>query len=369
MVGSRTKFRRVTGDNPLWHRFVVVGLLAGLGWLTTCIAFVDETEYALLTRWGALVGNPITAAGPVLKLPWPIDQLRRLDRRLQLCEPPAFERLTRDKKSLSVGGFVCWRIDRERVQDFLLRLGSIENANARLEELLAARLAAAIGRVDLTDLVAIPKEAPAVDNPPSARLEGLMTELTEEVRVAAKEWGMEVVDVRIRRFNHPSKVQPAIYARIASERERDAVRYRSEGEREYQRIKSAADLEREKNISAAEAKATELRGQAEAEKTRLLNQAQAKHPQFYQWVRTLEAYQKMLDEKTTLVLSADGPLFRLLTDVEGKNTPPSDGRTKSANGSPMNSRHPAQRDNAPNGVRSDARKTNRETHDSGATLP
>src|SRR5690606_369432 len=140
--------------------------------------------------------------------------------------------------------------------------------------------------------------------------------LTAELQKSASEqFGIELVDVRLKRFNHPSEVRQAIYDRIRSERNRDAVRYRSEGDSQAQRIRSRADLEKETMLAKAQAEATTIRGTADAERTRILNEAQAKDPRFFDLLRTLEAYTKILDEKTTLVLSTDNPLFRLLTQA------------------------------------------------------
>lgn len=278
-----------------------------LAWLCTCVAFVDETERAFVTRFGKIVSDQSgLEPGLVVKLPWPIDRVRRFDRRLQVYEPPALERVTKDKKSLTVSAYICWRIaDTYR---FFRTVGSVAVGHRRLEEQVTARLSSSIGQRDLSELVSV--------DPGQSQLDSMMTSLTNELQPEVLEqFGIELMDVRLKRFNHPSEVRQAIYDRIRSERNRDAVRYRSEGDSEAQMIRSRADLQRETSLAKAEATATTIRGSADAERTRILNEAHAQNPQFYDLLRTLEAYQKILDQKTTLVLSTDNPLFRLLTDA------------------------------------------------------
>lgn len=297
---------------------VIVAMVALLGWASTCVVFVDQTELAFVTRFGRVVDEGVVDPGLTFKMPWPIDAVRRFDRRLQIYEPPALERVTQDKKSLTIASYVCWKID--DVHRFFRTAGTIGNANRRLQEQISGRLSAAVGARTLGDLVTV--------EPGKSRIDAMMSDLTNELgQQAGQQFGIDVVDVGLKRFNHPSEVRQAIYERIRSERNRDAVRYRSEGDSEAQKIRSQADLERDTVLAKAQAEATRLRGEADAEKTRILNEAHAKDPGFYDLLRTLDAYKKILDDKTTLVLSTDNPIFRLLTNpdlsggVEAKTHP------------------------------------------------
>ena len=122
-----------------------------------------------------------------------------------------------------------------------------------------------------------------------------------------------MLDVRLRRFNHPVEVRPAVFDLIRSERRQVAATLRAEGEAQYQTITSQADRARDAILAQAEAEAERIRGQAEAEATRLLNEAHARDPKFYEFLRTLEAYRSILDDRATVVLSASSPLLKLLT--------------------------------------------------------
>jgi modulator of FtsH protease HflC len=124
--------------------------------------------------------------------------------------------------------------------------------------------------------------------------------------------GVEVLDIRLRRFNHPLEVRPAVFDLIRSERRQVAAKLRAEGESQYVTITSQADRTRDTILAEAEAEARRIRGSAEADATRLLNEAHSRDPRFYEFLRTLEAYRSILDERATVVLSASSPLLKLL---------------------------------------------------------
>src|SRR6185437_8670500 len=150
--------------------------------------------------------------------------------------------------------------------------------------------------------------------PDGLKLEAIMQRITESIRqTAIEQFGIEVVDVRLKRFNYPQAVKPAVFAEIRSERERVAVQYRAEGESEKTRIESQATLERDRLLAQAQRDATRMRGEGEAKAMEIFNAAHGKNPGFYQLLKTLETYRSILDEQTTIVLSADSPLLKLLS--------------------------------------------------------
>jgi membrane protease subunit HflC len=140
--------------------------------------------------------------------------------------------------------------------------------------------------------------------------EGVLAEVAGPAR---NELGVEVVDVRVRRFNHPLEVRPAVFDLIRSERRHVAATLRAEGEARFQTLTSQADRERDERLARADSDAERIRGQGDAEAARVLNEAHARDPRFFEFLRTLEAYRAMLDGKATVVLSADSPLLRLFT--------------------------------------------------------
>jgi membrane protease subunit HflC len=226
--------------------------------------------------------------------------------------------LTKDKKNLEVAWYVSWRI--RDVNRFLRSLRTMGDASARLEDMSASVLAAEIVRHELTALVTVSGE-PALD--------ALMTDVTARVaEQAEKEFGLEVVDLRLRRLNYPEEVRSAVFEQIRSERQRVAAATRAEGESQARTIKSAADLERAKTLAKAEADAARRIGEGEAEATRIANEAHSADPSFYQFMKTLETYRTSLDAKTTLVLSADSAFLKLL--AQGVPEPVAPGSTSVA---------------------------------------
>jgi membrane protease subunit HflC len=261
---------------------------------------VDQTETVFVTEFG----RPVRLIDrPGLSFKWPHQTTRAFDRRLQLDTPSPREMLTRDKKNLEVAWFVSWRI--ADVERFLRSVRTMPDARARLEDMAASVIAAELGVHDLGELVSVGDRS---------KIGAMMTELTRRIGdSAAREYGVEVVAVRLRRLNYPEEVRTAVFELIRSERQRVAAATRAEGESQARMIKSAADRERSAVIAAAEADAARSIGEGEAEAARIANEAQAADPAFYQFLKTLETYRAALDSKTTMVLSADSAFLRLLT--------------------------------------------------------
>ena len=147
-----------------------------------------------------------------------------------------------------------------------------------------------------------------------------------------------MLDVRLRRFNHPVEVRPAVFDLIRSERRQVAAKLRAEGEAQYVTITSQADRMRDTILAQADAEAQRIRGNAEAEATRVLNEAHAHDPKFFEFLRTLDAYRSILDGQTTVVLSSSSPLLKLLSQgpsIERSPEPPSEShRVPNAAGQP-----------------------------------
>jgi membrane protease subunit HflC len=211
--------------------------------------------------------------------------------------------LTRDKKNLEVAWYAGWRIT--EVDRFLKSVRTLPDASARLEDLAASVLAAELGSRDLGDLIRVGD---------ASALAGMMDTVTARVgEQAESQYGVQVVEVRLRRLNYPEEVRPAVFEQIRSERRRVAAATRAEGESQARMIRSAADRDRARVVAEAEADSLRLIGEGEAQATRIANEAHAIDPGFYQFLKTLETYRVALDSKTTLVLSAESAFLRLLT--------------------------------------------------------
>jgi modulator of FtsH protease HflC len=175
-----------------------------------------------------------------------------------------------------------------------------------LHERVSASLSDAIGRRELSALASTDANRWALDS--------LTREVTSAVAPAARsELGVDVLDVRLRRFNHPVEVRPAVFDLIRSERRQVAARLRAEGDAQYVTITSQADRMRDTILAQAEADAQRIRGDATALATRVLNEAHARDPKFFEFLRTLESYRSILDGQTTVVLSSSSPILKLMS--------------------------------------------------------
>lgn len=272
-----------------------------------CLLFVDETQYVIVTQFGRPVAT-LSEAGLYFKPPY--QSALAIDRRMQIYNPRPSEFLTSEKKNVDLDVYVLWAV--EDPQRFIETVNDASGAGSRIHDVVWSKLAAAVGRNPLESLVSI--------DPKSHVLEPLIQQVQSEcaAEVRAK-YGIRLVDVRIKRIGLPEQVRESVFERMRKERARIAQRYRSEGNEEATKIRAAADKERAVLLASANAKAEIIRGQAEAQATRTYSKAHQKDPQFFELTRTLEAYRKILDEKTTILLSGDSELFKYLSRVPGKD--------------------------------------------------
>ncbi len=285
------------------RKFLTVAALAlvALTLLYRTAFTIDETQFAIVTQFGKPV-RTITTAG--LKLKWPWQSLLSFEKRLMVYNPRPSEFLTKDKKNIVVDSYVAWRIaDPNR---FLQTVNDLTGAEMRLHDTVWSAAAAALGNTDLSALVSIrPEEAPVQD---------VMRQVAEQSRARALEqYGIEIIDVRMKRLNLPAQNRESVFARMRAERERIAKQYRAEGEAEALKIRAEADKEKARIISEAYREAEKIRGDGDAQSTRIYAEAYSRDPKFYKLVRTLEAYKKVIDPNTTAILSSDSELLKLLT--------------------------------------------------------
>lgn len=277
------------------------GAIVALAIAWASVYTVSETDTAIVTIFGRTT-RTVGDAG--LHFKWPVESILRFDRRLMVYDPGSSEFLTRDKKNLVLGSAVCWHIvDAGR---FLQTVGDVSGAEMRLHDLVWSALAAALGRVELTDLLSI--------EPGRAQIQAL----AEQVRASAtketeQRFGVALVDVQLKRVNFPEQNKDAVFARMRAERERIAKEYRAQGEEIAIKVRAEADRQRDQLLAEAYRDSEKLKGEGDAEAARIYGQAYGKNPQFYKFVRTLESYKKILTDRTSIILSADSELLKLLT--------------------------------------------------------
>jgi membrane protease subunit HflC len=306
---------------------LVIGGLAVLFWLArTSLFTVDHTEFVYLTQFGRPVatfdGASPDEAGLHFKLPSPVQSVQRLDRRLQYFDLPGAELLTHDPrgktidKTLTVDAYVCWRIaGKDGVDHFVRTVGTPERARTVLSGRISGELGAAIGQMELDDLIST--EPGKVDRERERLRERLLHGASGEAagleERALADYGIELVDVRLRRSNHSPAVREAIFDRIRSERNKKVAEYQSEGAKQAEDIKSAAERRVRETLADARAEEQRVKGEADAAADRIRNEAFVKDAQFYAFLKKLEEYKRILgDNKTMLLLSAHRELFDLL---------------------------------------------------------
>jgi membrane protease subunit HflC len=288
------------------YRKYYPALIAAAGVVLCWLTFfsVRETEFVLVTQFGRPVYT-VTDAG--LNVKWFFQSATYFDRRLRVYNPRPSEFLTRDKKNLVIENYVVWKI--QDPKRFVETVGDPIAAEMRLHDIIWSGLSAALGTHDLEAIVStMPDKVQA-----SAMLDNL-TSLTD--RAALEQYGINVVDVRIKRLNLPEQNKQSVYARMRAERERIARQYRAEGEELALSIRAEAERQREEILSVAYKQAEKVKGEGDAESTRVYGQAYNRNPRLYKLLRTLEAYKKVLDDKTTAILSSDSELLKILTHGE-----------------------------------------------------
>lgn len=262
------------------------------------IFIVDETEQVVILQLGKPV-KTVTKPGFNVKLPFPIQEKITFDDRLLEYDSPPEEILSKDKKSLIVDNYVRWKIV-DPLQ-FLKTVQAIPTAKSRMDDIVYSELRRELGTHDMVEII-------------TENREEIMDVITRESNSATLDYGISVVDVRIRRVDLPAENEASIYARMEAERKRQANKFRSEGEEEAQKIRAATD--RDKTIILADAykEAERIRGEGDAKAVQVYARSYSSDPKFYEFVRTLDTYKKVVDDKTTLVLPSDSKLFKLLLD-------------------------------------------------------
>ncbi|UCG04799.1 MAG: protease modulator HflC [Desulfobacterales bacterium] len=256
---------------------------------------VDQTEQAILIQLGEPIDGTI---GPGLHIKIPIIQkVIFFDNRLLDYNATPFEILSADKKNIKVDNYAKWRI--ADPLKFYESVRDIGGALARLGDTIDSEIRTELGRYAMIDILSKPR-----------------SELLEAVRKRCNEWaqnyGIDVIDVRIKRIDLPPENQHAVFARMRAERDRQAKKYRSEGQQEALGIRAAADRERTIILADAYRKAQAIKGQGDAEAARIYAEAFGQDPEFFELIRTLEASRTALDDKTIMVISPEYEFLQFL---------------------------------------------------------
>ncbi|MBR0972950.1 MULTISPECIES: protease modulator HflC [Bradyrhizobium] len=288
-------------------RSPVTGIVALLGLLLVVIVAymslftVQQTEQTIVLQFGKPV-DVVTDPGLHFKAPW--NSVINIDKRILDLENPSQEVIASDQKRLVVDAFARYRI--KDALRFYQSVGSIQAANLQLTSLLNAALRRVLGEVNFITVVRDEREK-------------LMGRIREQLDREADGYGIEVVDVRIRRADLPEQNSQAVYQRMQTERQREAAEFRAQGGQKAQEIRSKADREATVIIAEANSTAEQTRGVGDAERNRLFAEAYGKDADFFAFYRSMTAYENGLrSSDTRFLLRPDSDFFRYFSNPSGK---------------------------------------------------
>ena len=268
---------------------VVVGLIASL-------FTVDETEQVIVTQLGKYV-RTVAEPGLNFKIPF-LQSVHRFEDRVLEYDAAAAPIITSDKKHLVIDNYARWKIvDPLRLYQ---AVRDEAGAQARLDDIVFSEIREEVARHTLTEIVSVNREQ-------------IMERVHEQCDKKARKYGIEVIDVRIKRADLPAEVARSVYERMKAERQRIAKKYRSEGEEEAVKIKAITDKEKTIMIAESHRQAEKLKGEGDADAIKIYAQAFEKDPEFFAFVKTLEAYEKSLASDTTVILRTDSEFFQYLS--------------------------------------------------------
>lgn len=302
---------------------IVLAALVLLIVLFASIYTVDEAEQAIVVQFGAPVGEPVTEPGLHFRIPF-IQEIRRFDKRLLSWDGDPNQIPTVEEQFISVDTTARWRI-----VDPLKYLQSVQNefgAQSRLNDILDSVVRDKIAASSLVDIVRSKdwkvsqedlRRAMAAEGDKEILLqtveagrEELVKSILETAQKQMPQYGIELVDIRIKRINYVVSVQQQVFERMIAERQRIAEQFRSEGQGRSAEIEGETDRLLLEIKSEAERDADVIRGMADAEATKIYNEAYGADPEFYAFYRTLESYSKALGRGTTMVLGGDSEYFK-----------------------------------------------------------
>ena len=274
---------------------ILVAIVAGAIFLVNMVLFtVNEWEQVVVTEFGQ---PKRVIKTPGLHFKSPLEKIRVFEDWLLDYDSTPEPIYTKDKKILVLDNYARWRIADPLL--FLQALRTESEGLSRLDDIIFSEMRKELGQHTLSEIV-------------SENREELMALVTQRSDEAARSYGIEVVDVRIKRADLPPENEAAVFDRMRAERAREALQYRSEGEEQALTIRAETDLEAAQILATAEEEAQRIRGAGDADALAIYAEAYNDGRKFYKFTRTLEAYEKALDSKTKVILPADGDFFKLL---------------------------------------------------------
>ncbi|MBI5417230.1 protease modulator HflC [Candidatus Poribacteria bacterium] len=293
---------------------------------------LEEGKQIVITQFGKPVGNPITEAGIHFKIPF-IQQKNEFEKKILIWEGDPNQIPTKDKKYIWVESTARWRIN--DVLMFIQTTGNYQVAYSRMDDIIDAVVRDVISsnslievvrsqtlhsdqKVQNASLAGIDEDMSGQEFSAEIKLgrEKITRTILEESRKLIARFGMELIDVRIKRINYVETVRNKVYQRMISERKRIAAGYRSEGEGKKAEIIGHMEKELQEIKSEAYKKAQVIQGEADGKASLIYSQAYGDDPEFYAFYKTLETYSQLQNNNSYLVLTTDSDLYKYLKKIQ-----------------------------------------------------
>ncbi len=305
-------------------QFLLVGLvLLGIVVIYDGFFILEEGTQAVITQFGAPVGVPTTAAGLHLKVPF-IQHVNLFDKRIQIWDGDANQIPTGDKTYVYLDVTARWRIT--DALKYMQAVKTEAQAQSMLDDIIDGTVRDLVNKNDLIEIIrssdwtadtmtVLDKDLGLA---PKNGRDVITNYIIETAARATPQYGIELIDVMFKRVNYIESVRIKVYDRMISERKRIAAEKRSTGEGQKAEILGTVDRELNVIISKAKRDAIGIRGKADAEASRIFGNAYNQDPEFYSFTKTLESYQDIIGDKTSLVLSSNSDIFQYLKSIDGK---------------------------------------------------
>ncbi len=303
-------------------QFLLTGLiLLALAVIYDGFFIVQEGAQAVLTQFGAPVGEPKNSAGLYLKLPF-VQQVNLFDKRIQIWDGDPNQIPTRDKTYVYLDVTARWRIT--DALKYMQAVKTETRAQSMLDDIIDGTVRDMVNKNDLLEMIRSSDWSEETMTDSSKNLAGapkrgrdvITNFVLETAAKATPQYGIELIDVMFKRVNYIESVRVKVYDRMISERKRIAAEKRSTGEGQKAEIIGTVDRELKVITSTAQKEALAIKGKADAEATRIYGEAYQQNPEFYAFTRTLESYPQIIGAKTSLVLSSDSELFHSLKSIQ-----------------------------------------------------
>ncbi|WP_136810542.1 protease modulator HflC [Desulfosediminicola flagellatus] len=306
-------------------------LLVGLVLMAVLVVYdgfyiLEEGKQVVVTQFGAPVGDPVTEAGLHLKMPF-LQQTNHFEKKIQIWDGDPNQIPTNDKTFVFLDVTARWRIT-DALRYLQAVGGSESRAQSLLDDIIGGTVRDMVNKNNLIEIVrssdwseatmSVGISAESMGTKPVMGRDKIADIILKIAAQATPQYGIELIDVMIKRVNYIESVRTKVYDRMISERKRIAAEKRSKGEGQKAEILGTVEKELKEIMSGANREAVTIKGKADAEATKIYGLAYSQDADFYEFLKTLESYEKIIGANTSLILSSESELYKYLNNVEGK---------------------------------------------------